>query len=261
MRASLILFALLFVLLALNTPRGAYSQSLVHQYRSAQFKAQAERVFVKHGRTARVLPVQNVPYQTDSLREWIELVFPPEEKPVEVSTALHVSKWTLVPKLGRSWFTREFADVRWAYIGSNTFNPIDTAYTRELRARLESEFGAPTQTLADLGSTAKLQPGQNIQFEYWFVLNDTIPLLVMDVNGPFERGLVVASEQRFRNMLPEIKEAFLGRLARSRERAPYVDYYYLNEQKLWFRTGYDGRRFFLDRIQKPDLKLGRPILD
>lgn len=190
----------------------------------------------------------------------MDLVFPSEEAPVKPWPLLKVSRWTLVPKLGRGWFKKEFREVRWSYIGSNSLTLIDTTYTRELRARLESEFGSPTQTIADLNDATNIRTGANIQFEYWFVINDTIPLMVMDVNGPFERGLVVASDHRYRGILAEIKEAFLGRLARSDSKARYADYYYLPEQKMWFMSGYDGERFFVDRISRPDLKLGRPIL-
>ena len=190
----------------------------------------------------------------------MDLVFPPEEVPSKPEPVLTVGKWTLVPKLGRSWFNKEFREVRWSYIGSNSRSLIDTTYTRELRARLESEFGSPTQTIADLGDVKDIRTGANIQFEYWFVINDTIPLMVMDVNGPFERGLVVASDHKYRGILAEIKDAFLGRVARSESRAEYADYYYLPEQRMWFLSGYDGQRFFVNRISRPDLKLGRPIL-
>lgn len=242
------------------TPRDASGQSLAEMYRTARFKAQSDQIL--DGYRAQVLAPQQVLYPTDSLRTWIELIFPTELESIdEEAPVLQINRWQLVPKLGRSWFQKKFSDVRWAYIGSNAMIELDTTFTRELRGRLEATFGTPTQTIADLDRSREKADADYVQFEYWFTLNDTIPLRVMDVNGPFERGLVVASGDTYRDILPELKQAFLGQIITSKEKAPYVDYYYLPEQQMWFLSGFDGRRFFLDRISKPDLKLGRPILD
>ncbi len=236
----------------------ANAQSLVERYRSARFKAQADRVLT--GFQAQPMSVVRLAYPTDSLREWVELVFPPVKGPQEpVKPALTVTRWELVPKLARPWFRNKFIDTRWAYVGSNSISTLDTTFTRDLRARLEAEFGSPTQTIADLDPSKALGATEYIQFEYWFVLNDSIPLMVMDVNGPFERGLVVASDQKYRHVLSDVKEIFLGRLTRTEERAAYADYYFLPEQRLWFLTGYDGEKYFVHRISRPDLKLGRPL--
>lgn len=238
----------------------ATAQSLVERYRAARFKAQAERVLDGFRATPR--PVDRLPYPTDSLRGWVDFVFPPELYPeVPPEPALVISRWEIVPKLGRDWFRNKFKETRWAYIGSNTLSTIDTTFTRDLRARMQSEFGSPTQTIADLDHSQRVRPAEYIQFEYWFVVNDTIPLMVMDVNGPFERGLVVASSHEYQDVLPDIKDAFLGRLGGSETRSPYADYYYLTEQRLWFLTGFDGEKYFIDRISRPDLKLGRPLME
>jgi len=250
----------LLSLIVSSTTREASGQSLAEMYRTARFKAQSDLIL--DGYRARALAPQRVPYPTDSLRTWIELIFPPEQEPVdEEAPVLQINRWQLAPKLGRSWFQNKFSDVRWAYIGSNAIIELDTTFTRDLRARLEATFGTPTQTIADLDRSREWTDADYVQFEYWFTLNDTIPLRVMDVNGPFERGLVVASGDTYRDILPELKQAFLGQIITSEEKAPYVDYYYLPEQRMWFLSGFDGRRFFLERISKPDLKLGRPILD
>lgn len=238
----------------------ARAQSLVEMYRTARFKAQAERVLSDY--RARSMAPDHLEYPTDSLREWIDLVFPREEHVTEPqTTALAVTSWDLIPKLGRDWFRKEFAEVRWAYIGSNSLSVLDTTFTRDLRARLEAEFGSPTQTIADLDHSKSVRPAEYIQFEYWFVVNDSIPLMVMDVNGPFERGLVVASSHSYSNILPAVKQAFIERLSNSRKKAPYADYYYLPEQRMWFLAGFDGEKHYLERISKPDLKLGRPLLE
>lgn len=238
----------------------ASAQSLVEMYRAARFKTQAERVTT--GFRAQPLAPAHLSYPTDSLREWVDTVFPPEllisgpERPT-----LTVSKWELVPKLGRGWFRSKFNEAKWAYVGSNSLSVVDTTFTRDLRARLQAEFGSPTQTIADLDHSRTDRPAEYIQFEYWFVLNDSIPLMVMDVNGPFERGLVVASARSYQDVLADIKDALLGRLGETDARAAYADYYYLSEQRMWFLTGYDGEKYYIERIARPDLKLGRPLLE
>lgn len=239
-------------------PSAAEAQSLVERYRAARFKTQAERVL--EGYRAPPIPTRMLEIQTDSLRDWFERVFPPELPTVEPpEPALIVSRWEVVPKLGRDWFTKKFAGTRWAFEGSNSLHRLDTTFTRDLRARLQAEFGSPTQTIADHGGSPDSDDAEYIQFEYWFVLNDTLPLRVMDVNGPFERGLVVAGPHQNREVIGDIKDEILRRLADSGERAPYVDYYHLPEQRMWFLTGYDGEKYFIERIRRPDLKLGRPL--
>jgi len=238
----------------------ARGQSLAEMYRTARFKAQSERLL--NGFRPQVAPPERVAYTTDSLRRHVESIFPPEhEEALESDPGPQIFRWQLIPKLGRSWFEKEFGEARWTYIGSNELVELDTTFTRELRALLEATFGAPTQTIADLDRSGGDEPTEFVQFEYWFVLNGTIPLKVMDVNGPFERGLVVASDATFRHVLRDLKHEFLGKILLSEEKAPYVDYYFLPDLQIWFLSGYDGNRYFVDRIRRPDLKLGRPLLD
>jgi hypothetical protein len=100
-----------------------------------------------------------------------------------------------------------------------------------------------------------------IQFEYWFVVNDSIPVRVSDVNGPVERGVIVSTDRAHREQLPALRAALFGPLRRA-ERAPYVDYYYEEETRRWYRVGYDGTRFFRERISRFDITPGRrPHLD
>lgn len=252
--------AMLALLMGLGAASPLQAQSLVEMYRSARFRVQASSILETNGRRAVPMESASLPYVTDSVRRRIERFFPPETPPsVEVRPPIRVTESRLVPKLARGWFEEKFPHIRWSYLGSNGTTALDTTFTRELRARLQAQFGAPTFTMADYDSETSER--ENIQFEYWFVLNDSIPLVVMDVNGPFERGVVVATDSRYREMLPELRNEFLSQIVESRRRAPYVDYYYLPEQTMWFRTGYFGGRFFLDRIPKPDLKLGRPLLE
>ncbi len=236
------------------------AQSLIEMYRNARFQAQAQQVFDEHGLAAKPMPVDWVPYVSDSMRAHMARFFPPEIEP-PAPPRLEIREWQLIPKLGRSWFERNYGADGWSFLGNNAMTRLDTTFTREIRARLESEFGTPTQTIADLEESENLPLGDLIQFEYWFVLNDSIPLRVMDVNGPLERGVVVASEQKYRHLLPELRDRLDVHLLEHAGRAPYADYYYLPDQRMWFITGFDGRRYFLNRISKPNLRLGRPLLE
>lgn len=241
----------------------AYGQTLVERYKRALLQAQAERIFEQYGMRADPLPAAHVPSDADTVRLWIAQFNPeilPDVEPVVIEPRFEVKNWRLMRKLERPWFEKQFEETMWAYVGSNLLTPLDTMWTRELRARLEARFGAPTQTLTEIDFRENLRKEEYIQFEYWFILNDTIPLVVMDVNGPFERGLVVVSDQRFRKELIDIKYAFLNEIVKSDERAPYVDYYYHVERGAWYRTGYDGRAYFLTQIGRPDLHLGRPLM-
>jgi len=170
-------------------------------------------------------------------------------------------RWRLIKKLERSWFRKQYSETMWAYVGSNEVTSLDTMFTKELRGRLEARFGPPTQTLSEMDLNSESTIEEYIQFEYWFVLNDSIPFIVMDVNGPFERGLVVASDQMLRDQLSDIKHAFLDQITVNDELAPFVDYYFHREMGIWYQTGYDGENFFLKQIPKPNFARGRPVLD
>lgn len=204
---------------------------------------------------------QPLPYVSEDVREDMLRIYPPppRPRPAPVAPAVQIEALRLTPKLASGWFSRRFQDTKWSYLGSNMLAVTDTTFTRDLRAMMESHFGAPTRTIADEPS-ADPETAEFIQFQYWFVLNDTIPVNVMDVNGPFERGLVVATDQKYRELLPDLKRALLEPAIKAGERAPYVDYYYLKEQDMWFVTGYDGERFFVEQVARPNLERGRPHL-
>ena len=126
---------------------------------------------------------------------------------------------------------------------------IDSMATPELRARLNGLFGAPTRNAA-----AAEQEGyagsEYVQFEYWLVVNDSIPVLVLDRDGPFGRGLLVAGDEHHRRVLPLIKRDLAERLALARPTA-YVDYYHAREPEQWYRTGFDGTTYFTRESRRP----------
>ena len=239
----------------------AQSQDLALIYREARFTAQAERLIREHGPRATPMPPEMLPLPPHSvLKRWAMREEPAAPDPPALPP-YEVDNWQLVRKLERTWFRKTFQSTRWAYLGSYGIMPLDTALTRELRARLQTQFGPPTQTLAEQSLGRTTASDSPVQFEYWFVLNDTVPLVVTDAGGPNDRGLIVATDARYRDLLPSIRESFLGAIMAPGKLEPYVDYYYSREEKAWYRTGYDGETYFLQKIGRPDLIKGRPWID
>ena len=163
-----------------------------------------------------------------------------------------------VPRFARKWFEEQFAGVDWAYDGGNTLAPLDTMFTRETRARMEHVFGAPTRTLADHGPIHRLELDEYIQFEYWFLINGEWPIIIMDVNGPFERGVVVSGQAKHREQLIAIRDAVLAPILKSDVKAPYADYFFETELREWYVTGFDGKAYFLRPVQARSVNPGRP---
>ncbi len=236
-------------------------QDLIQLYQSAHLKAQADQFFGGKGLYAAPLPPVTLPSLADSVQWFLRRFDPvePEPVPVQVVSPFEGATWRVVRRLERGWFENQFKDVKWAYLGNSQRASLDTTWTSHLRANLEAHFGPPTRTLAEVNPTFETKMQEYIQFEYWFVLNDTIPAMVMDVNGPFDRGVVLAVDQRFRMSLHEVRSALMKELALVKRPSPYVDYYYDPEHSAWYRTGYDGENFFTERIRRPDLVRGRPV--
>jgi len=205
---------------------------------------------------------EGIPSKNDSLRAWIDEIQYEELKASlpPVLETFSVQSWDVISRLRAASFRDQFARTQWAFTGSNSRAPLDTMKTADLRARFESEFGPPTMTLAEIGYPDSLAKEQIIEFEYWFVLNDSINVIVMDVNGPWDRGMVLAADRGFRSELKVIKNTFLEQLVLDSERKPFTDYYFNYDQQAWYLTGYDGASFFDERIVRPDLELGRPAI-
>lgn len=240
------------------------SKELVERYRTARIQALA-RNFLEKG-TISVLPVRRIPVDIDS-------VLAPRRsegergKRSDTSQSFALEDVRPVRHLERAWFQEQYGDRGWSYMGSTrrlTF--VDTAHTRDLRARLQAQFGAPTRTPAELDLDEWRRQPDSVrespaQFEYWFVVNDSIPVRVMDVSGPLDRGVIVSTSSRYRDRLDSLRAALLGPLEHE-DRAPYVDYFYEEGTRRWYRTGFDGYEFFRERISMFDIVPGRrPRLD
>ena len=247
---------------------GAEAQSIVDRYMAEQYRAHAMEIIERNGRTIEPRPVRRLPTAADSLlpegqddrpaRATAREEANPEANPRE---AFSIDDRRVVRRLERSWFESAFEDVHWSFLGATSERQMmDTTYTRELRARLEAQFGAPTQTLADRDLGESLD--EYVQFEYWIVANDSIPIKIMDPHGPFDRGLVTVTDAEYRDSLRELRRAVLAPIIESEERAPYVDYYFDIESDQWYRTGFDGETYFREAIRRSEITEGRrPQLD
>lgn len=151
----------------------------------------------------------------------------------------------------RAEFQRRFRATKWTGQGMYRGTPIDNQKTNEVRARLQAVFGSPTQTIEDLIGQPDFRPGKAIQFEYWFVINDSIPLMILDVDGPFGRGLVYGAASRYIDLMPQIKRAFSSMLMNVDSLGNYQDYYYSPERAQWFDVRYQNGEFTTKKIGSP----------
>jgi hypothetical protein len=156
-----------------------------------------------------------------------------------------------VPGSERARFQREFRNVQWTGAGFEGSTVIDRIPTRELRARLQKVYGDPSQKLRDLIDGSNFRPGHYIQFEYWFVVNDEIPLMVLDIDGPFGNGLVFAGDSRYVDLMPEIKRTLSGKLMGINELAEYEDHYYDINDDQWYLVRYHDGNFSNEKVSRP----------
>lgn len=234
----------------------ADEESLIERYQDARLRALVRRHVQQRGRRLPVYPLEPLPIPTDSL-------FETEADPGSAASgdsSFPLEEVRPVRRQEKDWFRDRFADTEWAFLGRTPGHAfLDTARTSNLRARLQGEFGAPTRTLAD--RPLEKPPVEPSQFEYWFVVNDSIPVQLMDPDGPTGRGVIVSVKRSLRDQLRSLRDTLLAPL-RHTDRAPHVDYYYDARRKRWYRTGFDGQSFFLEQISEADVVPGqRAYLD
>jgi hypothetical protein len=127
---------------------------------------------------------------------------------------------------------------------------LDTISTHKLRAKLQAVFGAPTQTVGDLIDRPDFRAGMAIQFEYWFIVDGKIPLLVLDEKGPFGRELVYGGASQYIDLMPQIMRTFSQKLMEA-EPAEFQDYYYSADREKWYDVRYEDGRYITKEIDSP----------
>lgn len=127
---------------------------------------------------------------------------------------------------------------------------LDNIPTSELRARMEAVFGAPTQTIGDMLRKPNFRPGMAIQFEYWFVVDGKIPLIVLDSKGPFGRELVYSGASQYIDLMPQIMRTFSQKLMEAKP-AEFQDYYYSADKEKWYDVRYENGEYITKEIDSP----------
>lgn len=162
---------------------------------------------------------------------------------------LATARWHKVDADAQGSFIEQYREAYWLAATVGRGDAIDTMATPELRGRLQALFGDPTRN-ADARQRYGYGGSEYVQFEYWFVVNDSIPVLALDVSGPFGRGLLIAGEESQGAFLAVLK-ADLSRQLAARRSDPYVDYYHSRERGAWYRTGYNGAELFTVEVRPP----------
>ena len=152
----------------------------------------------------------------------------------------------------RHEFLKRFGDIKWTGQGLNRETTIDKVQTKELRARLQARYGSPTQKLEDLINRDDFRPGMAIQFEYWFTVDDSIPMMVLDIDGPFGQGLVFGGASRYIDLMPQIKRTFAEKLTSVDNLAEFQDYFYSPEREQWYDVRYENGEFLTREIEAPE---------
>jgi len=152
----------------------------------------------------------------------------------------------------RAEFMQRFENIKWTGQGLYQRTRVDRLQTNEVRARLQTVFGDPTQTLEDLIDKAGFRPAEAIEFEYWFTVDDSIPMMVLDVDGPFGTGLVYGGASRYIDLMPQIKRTFSQKLMSVETLAEFQDYFYSPEREQWFDVRYSNGAYRTEEIDAPE---------
>ncbi len=158
--------------------------------------------------------------------------------------------WQRVPPDGQGAFLEQYREAFWRAAQPQRGLFVDSLSTQLLRGRLQAAFGRPTRN-ADAQRRYGYGGSEYIQFEYWFVVNDSIPVLALDLDGPFGRGLVLASDEPHVDLLPRLKADLSAKLEGVDRLDPWVDYYHAYERQAWYRTGFNGTEHFTVEVRAP----------
>ena len=238
----------------------AEGQSLLSRLRWVRTQTLANEFFTRHGLRPPYRDLEPLGVKSDSIRSWMRSLAGLEPSADEDDGPSFVI--TSVRPIGpgdRADFERLFTSTDWAFLGSTSLVEIDTMRTRDIRARLEHRFGPPTITLAERPPVAREDTTESVQFEYWFILNESMPAYLLDVNGPWDRGVVFAAPSTYRSILADVKESLLWQLISTNDRKAFADYYFNVQQEIWYVTAFDGASFRDVRIDRPDPRAGRPV--
>lgn len=148
-------------------------------------------------------------------------------------------------------FQRTFRNTRWTGLGMQGITDIDRIPSMEVRARLQTVFGEPTRRLEDLAFQSDFRIAEAIQYEYWFVIDGEIPLMLLDIDGPFARGLVYAVSVSYTDLMPQIKRRLSELLMEPNTLASYEDIFFSPERSAWYEVSFIEGEFNYDEVPMP----------
>jgi hypothetical protein len=179
------------------------------------------------------------------------LIITVEVATAQVPDAFRAPEFRKVENSQGAAFQRRFSDVLWTGMGMHIATSMDHLPTSELRARFQALFGDPTMTLEHLVRKPDFRAAECVQFEYWFVVNDSIPIMILDVDGPFTSGLVFGVASRYIDIMPGIKRALSNKMMGVKEMGEYTDYFYSPERNEWYEVSYREGNFNNRKIDRP----------
>lgn len=169
----------------------------------------------------------------------------------QISTLVQRPEFKKVDRSERSNFLDAVENIVLTSRGMEDETTIDNIPTVEIRARLQKVFGDPTQKLDDLVGKDDFRPGNFIQFEYWFMVNDSLPLMILDVDGPKASGLVYGGASRYVDLMPQVKREFSRLLMQVTELGDFRDIYYDIDEDVWLEVAHQGGKFATRKIDQP----------
>lgn len=176
-------------------------------------------------------------------------------------SAFAAPKFRKIEKSQLPAFFRKYNTSNLTGRGLQNNETIDNIPTMEVRARMQAVFGAPTKNVLDMMAEADFRPAKYIQFEYWFEINDSIPMVILDPNGPFSNGLTYGGLPKYVDLMPEIKRELSKMLMGTQTLGEYNDYYFALDERDratrkaipegWYLVEYKNGSFKYDRTTAP----------
>jgi len=251
---------LLAGLLLCVSPSSSTAQDLVSRLKQARYLAAAHAFIQQQGERRPIRPVQRLP-RVESLnyRIWNP---PFGEVQLDLGDPLSVrpfreARVQYIPPDRRLLHHALFSLIPWSYLGTERVLPLDTTHTWRIRSALEAAYGPPTRTVVDLAGVP-LSFDNAFQFEYWFVVNDSIPVYLSDTGGPYDRGILFAVPAPYRERTLDVRDALMASVMESGILAPFADYFFEPETRRWYLAEFTGRRTRIRAISTPDLRAGPP---
>jgi hypothetical protein len=137
-----------------------------------------------------------------------------------------------------------FKEAHWKPVVPDFFTALDSLPAQVIRAKLQAKFGNPATDAVSRFEKWGWKHDEAIEFTYFLTVNDSIPLMLSDINGPFEEGLVILGNDRDSTYFPLIKKALTDTLVATKGVAYKSVYRKMEaEKEQWLDVSYDGETY------------------